>query len=111
MAPLAALVAMDGSDTPPASGLLAVAPGTPASLRLTPTPAALEAKGRRLAPPRWRATEGRRSGAGSWPTPLGAGDRRRLGPLPNAPDHAGHVLYLILEEQQEGHLLMMQWLG
>jgi hypothetical protein len=43
MAPLAALVAMDGSDTPPASCLRAVAPGTPASLRLTPTPAALEA--------------------------------------------------------------------
>jgi hypothetical protein len=43
MAPLAALVAMDGSDTPPASCLVAVALGTPASLRRPPTPAALAA--------------------------------------------------------------------
>ncbi|GGI76724.1 hypothetical protein GCM10011581_12310 [Saccharopolyspora subtropica] len=26
-------------------------------------------------------------------------------------DHAGQVIYLVLEEQQEVHLLLVQWLG
>ncbi|WP_166354312.1 hypothetical protein [Phytoactinopolyspora limicola] len=30
---------------------------------------------------------------------------------PFGPDHAGQIIYLIHEEQQEVHLLLIQWLG